>query len=231
MKRYRHLFFDLDHTLWDFESNSKTALAMLYEHHGLESKGVASLADFQKVYARINEEKWEAMRRGTLSKQELRNTRFAETLQHCGAPDAELAGQLERDYLATAPSLGAVMPHAIEVLTYLHEHYALHIITNGFQEVQSIKMETSGLSPFFQTVITSEAAGAPKPLPRIFVYAMQQTGARRKESLMVGDRADVDVAGAKRCGIDQVYYNPDAQFTRWKPTYTATSLRDLMQWL
>jgi putative hydrolase of the HAD superfamily len=231
MKTYQHLFFDLDHTLWDFETNSRAALALLYEQHRLLEQGVGSLGDFQRVYARINEQKWEDYRRGLLSQEALRFSRFAETLAHFGAGSIPLAEALDRDYVATAPGLGAVMPHAHEVLNYLQGKYRLHIITNGFAAVQTIKLTTAGLAPFFETVITSEAAGAHKPNPRIFVYALQQAGARRKDSLMIGDRADVDVAGAKRCGIDQVHFSPQPQSSKWVPTYAIRSLRELMDWL
>ncbi|MEZ4808439.1 MAG: YjjG family noncanonical pyrimidine nucleotidase [Flavobacteriales bacterium] len=217
MRRYRHLFFDLDHTLWDFTTNSRATLAELFVHHGLAAQGVTDAASFIEVYEEVNHGLWQRYERGHLDKEVLRVLRFRNTLMHFGVRDGGLADALGRDYLHHSPMKAALMPGTLQLLTDLRPHYALHIITNGFEEVQHVKLSTSGIGSFFRTVITSEKAGAKKPDPRIFAFALRHTDAAPEECLMIGDNHGTDMAGARLAGWDHAHYTaataPDPEAT------------------
>jgi putative hydrolase of the HAD superfamily len=227
LKLYKHIFFDLDHTLWDFDRNSRETLEELFEAYSLKNYGIAVFEDFRDTYHRINDQKWEQYRQGSITKEHLRATRFHDTLLQFEVNHPELAAEIDREYIARSPHKTHLFPHALEVLGYLAEKYTLHIITNGFTEVQDIKITKSGLQPFFTYKITSEAAGATKPDPVIFRHALKMAGAKRTESIMVGDNLEVDIIGARRVGLDQVYFNPDKKPHSEKVTFEIGNLGEL----
>lgn len=208
LKPYRHLFFDLDRTLWDFESNSRAVLAELCEERLRGPWGVGPEA-FIPVYEQINAELWVQMDGGLIPKEVLRAVRFKRTLAHFGIGDGTLARQLDETYMERTPRRVGLMPGAMALLRDLKPHYDLHIITNGFTETQRLKMQASQIRGFFKAVVTSEMAGAAKPSGRIFRHAMRSAGARVRESLMIGDSAQADVAGGRQVGMDQVHFVPE----------------------
>lgn len=210
MKRYRHIFFDLDHTLWDFESNSRATLMELFAEERLDDRGVSNAAEFIEVYEEINRDMWQRFESGQLDKQVMRVLRFRNSLLHFGVRDGRLAERLGRVYLERCPRKAALMPGALKLLEDLRDHYALHIITNGFDEVQQVKMECSGITGFFDVVLTSEKAGARKPDPRIFEHALRRAKAEAAHSLMVGDSREADMAGARGAGWDHAHFSPAA---------------------
>ena len=195
--------------MWDFNRNSRETLEELFEIYSLKNYGIQAFEEFVETYRVVNDRMWDLYRKGEITKEKLRNTRFYETLLAFEVDHPELASEIDREYILRSPHKTHLFPHALEVLGYLSEKYELHIITNGFTEVQDIKLTKSGLKPFFRHKITSEAAGVNKPDPHIFRFALQQAGAKRKESLMIGDNLQVDIVGARRVGLDQVYFNPD----------------------
>ncbi len=208
VKKPEHLFFDLDHTLWDFETNSRLALADIYVLFGLEGRGIAEVAHFKTVYRGINEMLWKAYRMGNIRKNELRVLRFAKTLEHFGVRDLVLAEKIGDAYVEISPQKTTLMPNTLDVLDHLAGKYRMHIITNGFEEVQHIKLERSGLAGYFTEVITSEMASARKPDPEVFHLAMAMAGANAAASMMIGDDIEADVLGARNVGMHHVYYNP-----------------------
>ena len=207
--KYAHIFFDLDHTLWDFNRNSRETLEELFEIYSLKNYGIKAFEDFVSTYRVVNDRMWDMYRKNEISKEQLRNTRFYETLLAFEVDHPELASEIDREYIERSPHKTHLFPHAIDVLGYLSEKYHLHIITNGFSEVQDIKLTKSGLKPYFKHKITSEMVGVNKPDPKIFTYALNAAGAKRKDSIMIGDNLMVDVVGARRVGMDQVFFNPD----------------------
>ncbi|HNQ62148.1 MAG TPA: YjjG family noncanonical pyrimidine nucleotidase [Bacteroidia bacterium] len=226
-KTYRHIFFDLDNTIWDFEQNSREALIEIYHKHDLPRLGVKSVELFIDKYRERNEMMWEQYRLGTIDKTTLRDKRFALTFWDMGL-DAEAApAALADDYLSISPKKTILFPHAHEVLGYLAEKYKLHIITNGFEEAQSIKMQESKLLPYFEEVIISEHTGFRKPDNRIFEYALKKTMARAGESIMIGDGLEVDVLGALNAGMDAIYFNPEKKSHTEILTYEIKSLDEL----
>jgi putative hydrolase of the HAD superfamily len=214
------LFFDLDRTLWDFDRNSREALGQIYTHHTLDSlptrsSASPSLSAFVTAYEAANDWCWSEYRAGRMSQEELRPRRFKMALEQMGveATDAGLASlsaQLGEDYVALSPHLPHLMPGALEVVRTLAERgHRLFILTNGFSSVQHIKMEKSGLKPFFESVIASDVVGFPKPDVRVFQASLLQTGSSAERAVMIGDDLMCDVVGARQAGWRQVHYNPE----------------------
>lgn len=230
---YQHLFFDLDHTLWDFEANSKATLLQLYQELELEKRGVADFNRFHQNYLVHNEKLWERYRNGYIKQEELRVKRMRLTLLDFKIVDEVLEQAMSVQFLEMLPTRTILFPDTLESLNYLRDKgYKMHLITNGFEKTQHSKLEYSGLTPYFVEVITSEASGSLKPKPEIFEYAFQKTGADRNSSLMIGDTIEVDLLGAKNVGMDQLHVNHLSQqreaFTDGTfPTYTIFTLGEI----
>jgi putative hydrolase of the HAD superfamily len=227
--KYRHLFFDLDHTIWDFEANSKQTLLQLYHDLNLKEKGIDDFEKFHKNYLVHNDKLWERYRNGFIKVDELRWKRMWLTLLDFKNGDESLAREMGNIFLELLPTRKILFPYTIEILSYLtQKKYQLHLITNGFEKTQHRKLKNSGLDKFFKEVITSESSNSLKPHKEIFDYALSKTGAKKEESIMIGDSIDVDIQGAMNAGIDQVYvnhlFNNDHNI---KPTYTVYSLKGL----
>lgn len=208
VKKYKHVFFDLDMTLWDFEKNAQEAYQDIYQKFRLRDRGIADLDHFLRNYFLHNELLWDLYRKGEIGKEYLRSRRFELTLLDFGIDDPTLAEEIGMEYITISPMKTNLFPNTYEILNYLKPLYPLHIITNGFEEVQFTKLKNSKLDGYFQNVITSEDAGFKKPDPRIFEFALQSAGAHPGESLMIGDDPEVDVAGAHNAGMDAIYFNP-----------------------
>ena len=226
-KKYKHLFFDLDRTLWDFDSSARIAFREIFALHELGGKGVGDVGEFQAVYNRHNEMLWAQYREGKIRKEELRSTRFLLTLREFGIDDPDLAVAIGDEYIRISPLRVALFPHAREILGYVREKYPVHMITNGFSEVQQVKLRSSGLGEYFRTIITSEEAGHKKPDKRIFDYALNKTGAKPEESIMIGDDPDVDILGAREAGMDQVLFDPAGKHSRNGSTHYIRNLNEL----
>ncbi len=226
--KYTHIFFDLDHTLWDFEANARTTLQVLYDDLQLEARGVHDFELFYRNYLQHNDKLWDRYRKGFIRQEELRVKRMWFSLLDFKIADDTLSQKMSVQFLELLPTRTALFPHTQEILTYLTEKkYELHLITNGFEKVQHSKLKYSGLAPFFKEVITSEGSNSLKPNKEIFDYAFQKTNALPAKSIMIGDTIDVDIAGAKNAGIDQVYVNHVENTADAGATYTITSLKQL----
>ena len=207
-KKYHHVFFDLDHTLWDFERNSEETLQEVFELLKLKEAGVNNADDFINRYHIHNENLWSLYQRGLIERDFLRYERWANTLKEFGVKNDLLVEQLGDEYLKLLPEKMHLFSDTIEVLDYLKPKYRLHIITNGFEEVQFKKIDNSGIRKYFDYIITSETAGYQKPNPLIFEHAFQITNANAMNSIFIGDSLDADIAGAKNAAMDHVFYNP-----------------------
>jgi putative hydrolase of the HAD superfamily len=226
--QYKHLFFDLDHTLWDFEANSRQTLEELYHSLSLAERGVNDFDEFHRRYSVHNDKLWERYRNGWIKVDELRWKRMWLTLLDFSIGDEPLARKMAVLFLEGLPTRRLLFPYTIEILRYLKEKgYQLHLITNGFEETQRRKLLYAGLSEFFTEVITSEGSNSLKPHKEIFEYAFRVTGAIPEESIMLGDSIEVDIQGAINAGIDQVYVNHLRQEPSLRPTYTVHSLKEL----
>jgi putative hydrolase of the HAD superfamily len=230
--KYKYLFFDLDHTIWDFDANAKATLAQLHMDLNLVDKGVHDFDLFHRNYLQHNEKLWARYRNGHIRQEELRIKRMWLTLLDFRIADEELARQLSELFLQLLPTRTILFPDTIEVLDYLrNKGYELHLITNGFEKTQHSKLESSGLDRFFGKVITSESSNSLKPQREIFDYALRVTGARVEESIMIGDSVEVDIAGALGAGMDQVHVNYNDAPQELTPTYTVRQLRELKEFL
>jgi putative hydrolase of the HAD superfamily len=228
--KYRHLFFDLDHTLWDFNENARLTLHELYHELALKNAGIDNFEQFLKVYLDHNEQLWEKYRNGMLKAEELRWRRMWNTLSDFGVVDEPLARNLGYRFLELLPTRNILFPDAVETLQYLTDRgYYLHLITNGFEETQHCKLRHCGISNYFVEVITSEGSNSMKPKKEIFDYALGKAKAMQHHSIMIGDSIEVDIKGAINAGIDQVYVNHTGDVCSIKPTYTVTSLKELKE--
>ena len=228
MKHYQHIFFDLDHTLWDFERNSSVVLNYLMDEHHIEIKCNTNRESFLSKYSEVNVGLWKEYREGKISKEQLRSSRFFRTMKHFGYENKELGMILETEYIARSPYQTNLIANANEVLDYLSRKYKLHIITNGFREGQFIKLDKSGISSYFDQVVISEVVGFNKPDPRIFESALSLSGAFSHESIMIGDDLHADVLGALNSGLDAVYFNPKKQSHEIALEYEISDLNELL---
>ena len=231
MKTYRHLFFDLDHTLWDFDRNAGETLETLFDLHDLGRYGTFTVAEFVARYQDINHALWRLYQANKISQTQLRATRFVRTLTRLGVPEGEVPLDISTQFTDLLPQKKAVFPHTHETLAYLQTKYKLHLITNGFNDIQCLKLESSDLTKYFGQIVTSEHSGCLKPDPQMFAHALQAAGATAQESLMVGDNLECDVLGAYNAGIDQVYFNPARRGHRMQITYEIASLDELRGFL
>ena len=213
-KKYTHLFFDLDNTIWDFNSNSFDALYTALDKLGLLER-IGVYADFFKIYNEVNERLWDLYRYGLITKQLLGVQRFEESFEKHGTPVSIGGGVVNDAYLTEMPTQTRLVKGAREVLDYLHGRYEIAIITNGFKEVQYDKIQKSELSKYFSKIFISEEIGAQKPGKKIFEYAIKSMNAPKKSSLMIGDSWEADIVGAMNFGIDQIYYNPKIEQNEW----------------
>ncbi|HOW25432.1 MAG TPA: YjjG family noncanonical pyrimidine nucleotidase [Bacteroidales bacterium] len=207
MPPYRHLFFDLDKTIYDFDASSRLTFEEIHEHFHLAQRGIPDLDLLIGKYTHINLKLWELYRNGGIQKELLNISRFDLALKEFGIHDWNMAAAIASYYVSESPLKNTLFPGVETTLTYLKTKYSLYIITNGFEEVQHKKLNINNLRPYFDDVITSEEAGCKKPDPAIFRYALQRTRAREEESLMIGDDLTVDIQGAREAGIDQVFVN------------------------
>ena len=218
----KHIFFDLDHTLWDFEANSKKTFSYIFNKNDLDIE----FEDFIEVYQPINHRYWKLFREDKVSKAELRYGRLKEAFEAIDFDSNDaLIHLLSEEYITYLANHNALFENAIPVLEYLQPKYKMHIITNGFEEVQHRKLRNSNLLPFFDEIITSEKVGVKKPNPKIFEYALDITGASNTESVMIGDNFEADILGAKNMGMQVIF----CKFNGEIATEEVLSVDNLMQ--
>jgi len=228
MKKYKHIFFDLDRTLWDFEANSLSTLHEIFKNKHLQEKGIKSFDLFLTFYKTYNHQLWDKYKLGQIEKAFLSLERFRGTLKHFNIDDEKLALDISQDYIRISPTKTKLFPNTKEVLENLSAKYKLHIITNGFNEVQFDKLKNCGLDRFFNQVITSEMVGVQKPAMQVFEYALTRAGAKITDSVMIGDDQEVDIKGAANFGMDQIYINHHKEELRCQPNWHIHSLLDLL---
>ncbi len=225
--KYEHIFIDLDRTLYDFDKSTALTFFELYEKFNLKGNGVYDFEKFVEVYKEKNVVLWAEYREGNIKKKFLNVERFHVTLLHFGIDDRAFAGRFASEYLQKTPLNKALFDGARESLEYLRDKYALHIITNGFDEVQRVKMKSNDLNKYFKTVTTSEEAGSKKPSIKIFQFALAKADADPATSLMIGDDYDVDILGAKNVGLDQMLYIDKGSTKEYECTYVINHLSEI----
>ena len=200
----KHIFFDLDHTLWDFETNSAKAFDYIFTHN----KVGVDLNKFLEVYKPINFSYWKLYREEKVSKSALRYKRLKESFDGLSYEISDdLIHHLSKVYIDNLPNYNQLFDGTIDVLNYLEPKYEMHIITNGFDEIQSLKLERSGIKKYFDKIITSESAGVKKPNPRIFDFALQSAKTVPENSMMIGDNLEADIQGALNMNMKAIFCN------------------------
>lgn len=223
----QHIFFDLDHTLWDFEKNSALAFHAIFEKQKIE----LDIEKFLEVYKPVNFKYWELYRNNSVTKEALRYGRLKDSFDHLEFEVSEaVINLLADDYVAHLPNNNHLLENSIEVLDYLHEHYTLHIITNGFDEIQQKKMVNSGIQSYFKTVTTSEEAGVKKPHPAIFTKAIEKSKAEPSQSVMIGDNLEADIIGAHQFGLKVIHLDSEGS-TPQKEFPQIQKLKELLNYL
>lgn len=208
MKHIKHIFFDLDNTLWDFEKNSREAILHLFTEHHIEKHCNVSFANFIKTYENINHHWWHQYGLKLVTKEELRYQRFNQAFKHYKYDNIELSKIWANDYLTISPYKTHLIEGAIDTLNYLKDKYQLHLITNGFKEVQHIKLDCCGIKSFFNHIIISEEHGYNKPDIKIFEIAEQLASTHKNECVMIGDNYEADIVGGLNAGWNAIFLSP-----------------------
>ncbi|MDQ6844599.1 MAG: YjjG family noncanonical pyrimidine nucleotidase [Bacteroidota bacterium] len=226
--KYRHLFFDLDHTLWDFDANAKESLVELYKMFGLEKKVILRFEEFYATYTKHNTILWDRYQKGYVTSDDLKWKRMWRTLLDFKIADEPLAREMSAQFLEILPTKKKVFDYTFEILDYLKQkNYAIHIITNGFEKTQWSKLTNSNLSKYFTHVITSEISNSVKPKKEIFEYALNITNGKLEECIMIGDNPEADIQGAINAGMDTIFVNHIKADCLIKPTHTIFHLKEL----
>jgi len=208
VKKYKHLFFDLDETLWDYKANAVDTLIELFEKFELGTKGDLTSDDFVTEFFRTNGELWGKFDKRQIEKDQIRRERFPLIFERLGVDAHQIVDSMQKCFIHESPKKPKLIDYAAEILQALLKHYNMHIITNGFEEIQATKLKYSGLDIYFQEVITSERAHAQKPDPEIFLFALKTVNAKASESVMIGDNLVTDIQGARNVGMEQIFFNP-----------------------
>ena len=227
IKNITDVFFDLDHTLWDFDKNSALTFDKIFEINNIEIE----INEFLEQYVPINLQYWKLYREDKVSKEDLRFGRLNDAFLALNiAVDSKVILKLADDYIDNLSSFNHLFDHTFEVLDYLKKTYTLHIITNGFEEVQQKKMSKSNILHYFETVTNSEMVGAKKPNPKIFNYALAVSKSKVETSIMIGDSFEADILGAKNIGMDVIYFEVN-NINSDQEIKSVNNLRDLKRYL
>lgn len=229
---YKDIFFDLDHTLWDYNTSAKQTLFELYDRYELSMAGASDKHLLLEAFLTINDGLWDKFNKGEISKYFLRTQRFNMVFDKIRVNKRlfpqELISQFNHDYLHECPQKPNLIDGALELLGKLEDNFNLHIITNGFNDIQQTKLERSGLAKFFKYVITSESACAKKPYSGIFKFAFKTTNASLQHSIMIGDNLTTDIKGARDFGLDQIFFNPSKIHHTEKVSHEVHELQEIL---
>lgn len=228
--KYKCILFDLDHTLWDYETNSREALSELFIDFELDKKGISE-EKFLRTFYVINNELWDLYDRGLLHRDVIRNERFHRILITLGVDEYEMSLKLSHEYISISPKKKNLIEGCKETLDYLQPKYPMVIITNGFDEIQSTKLSSSGIDHYFKSVVTSARAGHKKPAKEIFEFALNENNISPGDAIMIGDNLLTDIAGAVNANIDTVFFNPGNIQHQTEVSYEIKTLTELMNFL
>ena len=224
----QHVFFDLDHTLWDFEKNSDLAFKKVFDKQNI----TIDLNSFLTVYKPLNLQYWKLYREEKISKDELRYGRLKNSFDAVNyAITDDLIDVIAVEYIDSLPDFNHLFEYTFEILEYLKDKYQLHIITNGFEEIQIKKMESSNILHYFNSVITSESVGVKKPNPKVFYHALEVANAKKENSIMIGDNIEADVLGAINIGMQAIHCNFEQEKVVDLNIISIASLLELKQYL
>lgn len=226
MINIKHVIFDLDHTLWDFEKNSNHVLKQLFAKHKLDSLLNTDFTKYSQKYHKVTNQLWKLYDNKSISKEELRNSRIPLVFKFFRYKNPTLAQSLEKEYLDTCPDQPNVFNGTHELLEYLSSKYELHILTNGFEKIQHRKLKASGIKKYFNEVITSECSGYSKPHKEAFDYLLNKINSKPESCIMIGDNPVSDIEGSKSVGIKNIHFSPTGNYSK-KADFGVKSLLDI----
>lgn len=206
MKGIKHIFFDLDHTLWDYDRSAQETLLEIFDQLELSKSGLSE-KKFINTFYEVNDKLWVKYNDGLIDREYIKKERFNEVFLTSGI-DVAKSKMASAYFLENCSLKPYLMPDTLTALHYLENKYQLHIITNGFLDAQNRKLSSSGLTKFFKVMVTSECANSRKPSPEIFEYSLREAGANKSDSIMIGDNPRTDIHGAQEFGMKTVFYNP-----------------------
>ncbi len=224
--KYKTIFFDLDETIWDYRSNAEDTLVELFQLHQL--KTYFSLTEFIQQFFIVNKELWDLFDLKKIDKSIIRDRRFPMVLERLQLENVSLGLTMQQEFMEMCPRKKKIFPKAVEVIQQLHTHFNLHIITNGFEDIQMLKMKSAGVDMYFDHLITSELAGAQKPDKKIFEFALQKAKSVPSECFMIGDNLLADVQGAKNAGMEAILFNPNQDMHNEKIEYEVQQLSEII---
>ena len=203
IKGITDIFFDLDHTLWDFDKNSALTFEKIFKLNNID----VNLNTFLSHYEPINLKYWKLYREEKIDKASLRFGRLNDAFLAIDFTfETDVINQLSEDYITYLGSFNHLFENTFEILDYLQNSYNLHIITNGFKEIQQVKMQNANIDNYFKTVTNSESVGVKKPNPKIFNHALKVANANADQCIMIGDNYEADILGAINIGMDAVFF-------------------------
>lgn len=208
MKKYTTILFDLDHTLWDYEKNSLASLRQLHSEHDLYNYGGVNFDKFVTTFQKVNRGLWDSYNKGIIDRAYIKEKRFQRILDSFDIANDQMAANLSIEYIRLCPQKTHLMPHTIQVLDYLNDRYNLFLLTNGFDDVQTIKLSAAKIDHYFDGMVTSETCGHRKPQKEIFDFTLKKAKSKAEETLMIGDNLLADIRGARNANLDTVFYNP-----------------------
>jgi putative hydrolase of the HAD superfamily len=226
LKTYKHLFFDLDNTLWDFQANAREAFLEVFNILKILDR-IRDFNLFLSIYEKNNEYLWTEYRNGKIKKEFMRNERIVLTFRELGIDEPEITNKVAQLYVETAPCKTNLFPLVHETLDYLNARYKLYILTNGFSEIQIRKINNCGLQRYFSKLFMAEMVGYQKPDKRFFEYAIKSVHAHKNECLMIGDDPEADIRGGRNAGIDQVFFNSCNKQSAIEPTWEIKEIKEL----
>ncbi|MEO9872851.1 YjjG family noncanonical pyrimidine nucleotidase [Ekhidna sp.] len=222
----KHIFFDLDHTLWDYDRSAQETLSEIFIQLELSKSGLTKKKLFNKFYE-VNDKLWGKYNDGLIDREYIKNERFNEIFSSIGI-DAQHSKDASAYFMKNCSSKSYLMPDALTALNYLTGKYELHIITNGFLDAQNRKLSSSGIAKYFNIMVTSECADSRKPSPEIFEYSLSKAGSSKTNSVMIGDNPRTDIHGAQEFGIKTVFYDPSGR-KKSLADYTIQSHMELLK--
>ncbi len=225
--RYKNIFIDLDRTLWDFEANSAETFLEIF--HKYEINKVCNFEEFFKKYREINDQMWSDYRAKLITKELLSWKRFHLCILHFGIDNEDIAKEMGKDYINLSPLKTRMFPYSTELLRHLSSKYKVYLITNGFKEVQYLKIKNCNIDTYFDKVFTSEEVGCNKPNREYFEFVLENTGANPENSIVIGDDLEVDIKGAAQLNIDTIWFNNNNGLTDFPVTFEVKSLKEITE--
>lgn len=205
---YKVILFDLDDTLIYFDDYWEESVKETFrQHHATKDLDCDALF---KVYCEKDQYFGQKYIRQEISIQQFRNYSLMETLKQFGLSlsyeNADALGDRCRSISRTKIKPN---PTTLQTLEVLLQKYRLGIVTNGTTVWQHDKIEALGIKHLFanDSIFISEKIGIEKPMPGIYLAALEHFRVLPHETVFIGDSWQNDVLGPNRVGIPSIWFN------------------------